>query len=400
MNNVKKIGLFLILVLTVVSCGGKTVKVSDNDLGKIVKASNKFGFKLFKKLNSGNDNVFISPTSIYTALTMALNGATGKTYEEMASILNVDAMNLKQVNTLNLSLLNKLDELNPGVKLKIANSMWIDKKIKVNDQFIDNGKEYFNSEIKNVRLDGSAVAKINSWVSDKTDGMIKKLLQSLPCAAAVVLLNAIFFHGKWKIPFKEKFTKKSPFNLPNGRRIRHPIMFQSEKTPYYETGDFQAIRLDYGEKRKAGIVILLPKEGKSINNVYEKILENGLTSIKFRKKKGRIYLPKFKVSYGAKSLKDALKSLGMKTGFTTNASFRNLSKSTGLMIDDVLHKAVIDLNEKGTKAAAATAIVFKRTSFSGKRPFVFNANRPFLYFIRDNETGLVLFMGVLNSPGL
>ncbi len=396
-----KVIAFLLFALFVFSCGEKTKKVDVKKLSSIIDASNSFAYRLFENLiqNEKGKNVFISPTSIYTALSMAMNGAKGTTYNEMADILGLKSLTRKQINLLSKALLESLSNLNPEIKLNIANSIWIDNSVKAVKKFIKDSKDNFNSEIRNLKFNASTPGKINSWVADNTDNMIKKLISTLPANAKIVLLNAIFFHGKWKEPFKEHNTRPRVFTMENGVKIKHPIMHQMEEHPYYENSKYQVLRLDYGKERKAGIVLILPKAGKKAAEIYKEIMNDKIKTFPYHTKKGYVYLPKFKISYGVKSIVSPLMSLGMKKAFTPMADFNNMVEAGKLKIADVLHKAVIELNEKGTKASGSTAIVMEKTA-ARLDVFRFIANRPFLYFITDNRTGLILFMGIMHKPEL
>ncbi len=405
MKQFKKVFVIIILFAVLFSCGKENVKVTSSEINKIVASANSFGYKIFKTLikedKAKAENVFISPMSIYTALSMALNGAKQNTYKEMTTVLNVNDFNIKKVNALNKVLLEKLSGLNPEVKLKIANSLWINNtgNVKVREKFVSDCEDFFDAEVRKTRFNSSAVGDINAWVADKTDDMIKQLIDKLSERDKIVLLNAIFFHGIWEKQFKEKDTKNRTFTLADGRKIRHPLMYQKDRFLYSANTDYQALRLDYGENSKAGLIIILPKKGRDIYKIYDELNADALNQIPFRSSEGKIYIPKFKISYGVKSLVATLKKMGMKSAFSMSANFKNMITNKDVYISNVLHKAVIDLNEKGTKAAAATAVIMlEKSAPMPSDYFVFKANRPFLYFIRDNKTGLILFMGIMQNP--
>jgi serpin B len=249
----------------------------------------------------------------------------------------------------------------------------------------------------------SSPGVINSWISKKTGGMIKKMIDMLKERQRLILINAIFFHGKWKEPFKKKYTSSRKFNLLNGKSVNHAFMYRRGRIKYTRTGKYQAVRLDYGEKRRTGIVILLPKKGINPVNLLKQLSYKDLKKIFYslRYKKGKVYLPKFNITYGVKSIKKDLKGMGMVLPFINKADFSGMLKQRELlMIDDVVHKAKIDLNEKGTKAAAVTGVVTGGAMARPQKYFVFNAKRPFAYFIVDNEYKLIIFAGILNKPQL
>ncbi|MEL6456645.1 MAG: serpin family protein [Cyanobacteria bacterium J06621_15] len=369
---------------------------------KLVSANTKFGFNLFSQLlvQDKNKNIFVSPSSIALALTMTYNGADGSTQEAMAKALELKGLNLQQVNSNYAELKKSLENPDPEVTLNIANSLWADKKASLKSDFIQNSQEFYQAKIKNLNFaDSDTPNKINSWVKENTQGKIEKIVDKIDPNQVLFLLNAIYFKGNWKQEFDQEKTAQFPFYLSSGEEKQHPMMSQSGDYKYYESENFQAVNLPYGENSRVSFYVFLPKQNSDINSFYENLnaanWEKWMSQ--FASREGFVRLPRFKMDYET-TLNDALSALGMEEAFTNNANFSEMGNN--LKISQVKHKTFVEVNEEGTEAAATTSVGIELTSVKipSQKPFRMIVNRPFFCAIRDNQTGTVLFMGSIMEP--
>ena len=399
---------FIAIIALFSSCNdnGITVPFVPNDfnceadakLCELTTANSQFGFELFQTLHKEepNDNIFISPFSISTALTMTLNGANQQTYDDMAGTLHLGQLEQEQINASFKKLLTLLPILDPATKLRLANSIWPQKDYPVLDEFLRTNEDFFNSEIRPIDFSNSApvIEEVNKWVEDNTEGLIKETLTSLPPDVVMLLINAIYFKGSWATEFNVEDTQQADFIQEDGTIENVDMMHMTEhKFPYFQNDLFQAIDLPYGDSIYS-MSILLPQEGKTVDDVVKALnvtsWEDWRTS--FYTQEVDLFMPKFKMEYDAK-LKPILSDMGMGVAFSNGADFSKMIDRGGVKIDEVIHKAFIEVDEKGTEAAAVTVVIIVETSV----PIipVMNLNRPFVFMIRENQTNSVLFMGKL-----
>ncbi len=369
---------------------------------KLVSANNKFAFQLFSEIHKSpsDENVFISPISIAIALSMTYNGAAGKTQEAMAKTLNFQGISLKEINQANQDLGILLNSLNPEIKLNIANSIWTRKGISFYPSFLQVNQDFYQSQVREIDFNDPESPKIiNNWVKEKTEGKIDKIIQALNPNDVMVLLNAIYFKADWRQPFSEHSTKEMPFYLADGTQKQHPIMFEeSSSNSYYENENFQAVSLYY-KKPLVSMYIFLPREQVGLEGFYQ-VLNQENWEDWMKQFRGRyevnLGLPKFKNEYEV-SLNNVLKSLGMEIAFNSSADFsKMLPIPPGLYIDEVKQKTFVEVNEKGTEAAAVTGA--RIIAISAKIPVNMLINRPFFFAIRENYSGSILFMGAITNP--
>lgn len=404
----KTIIIFLIFAsLISLTLGLKTIAQSTNHQtqnnmatkniinSQLLNSNQKFAFKLFNQLNS-EQNLLISPTSIAIALTLLYNGADGVTKQEMAQTLAIQGITLDEVNQ-GYRDLQQLLTNNDDIALSIANSLWIRKDFPLKQTFIDNNKKYFQAEVSTLDFNNFETKKIiNSWVNNATKGKISEIIDSVKPDDVLFLINAIYFNSNWQKEFDRTLTTKQPFYVEKNKTIDYPLMSQRGKFSYYENKDFQLINLPYGKSGAMSMYILLPQKEVKLTTITtglnEEIWQQWLSNL--TKKEGLIALPKFTLEYKAE-LNDTLINLGMKTAFN-NADFSNLTEES-IVISEVKHKTFINVDEKGTEAAAVTSIGMNRSSMPINSPFQMIVNRPFLYVIQDNNTGTILFMGTINQ---
>lgn len=364
-----------------------------------------FGVNLYKLVADKPGNLFFSPLSFTTALAMTQTGARGATEKEMstAACLPYDAPKILQLFG---DLLKKLNTSDGKNELRLANSLWAQKDFPFLPAFMNPLHEAFSARVENLdfKADAEAARKlINTWVAEQTRDRIKELLpkDSLDSLTRLVLVNAVYFKGAWDVAFDEDRTSPQPFYVDGKDAVEVPLMFQKGNFGHVVGSGFQVLEIPYVGNR-LGMVIFLP-ETKDGLTAFEKLMTGpGLSKMIGQlapSKDIQLYLPKFTFSWGG-AMKEHLQALGMKIPFEDDADFSGMTGKKDLKIDQVYHQAFVEVNEVGTEAAAATAVVVseKGISMDFEKPKVFKADHPFLFLIRERETGTVLFLGRVNDP--
>ena len=366
----------------------------------LVDANTGFGFNIFRKLTAedGDSNVFISPLSILLALSMTYNGSVGETNLGMAEALGFSEFDLEELNSGFHDLLVSIMNADSDIELSIANSIWYKLGYNINQDFIDRNKKYYSSEVNEIDFTKPGVLDtINGWIEDETKGKIEKMLDVIPPDAVMYLINAIYFKGNWTNPFNEDLTVDDDFYLPDGTTKKVPMMSQEGNFAYFNGDGFSAVKLPYGQEKMA-MFIILPDEGVEIDSVIESLDEESWNLImqSFSGTEVSLIMPKYKMEYGVKRLNDVLTNLGMGIAFSPEADFSGISP--GILISQVLHKAVIEVNEKGSEAAAATVVEMVESAMEPTEIVQFIVNRPFFFTISDDRSGSILFMGKVVEP--
>jgi serine protease inhibitor len=370
----------------------------------LIQADNRFTFKIFRELatlESPDSNLFISPLSMAMALGMTYNGAAGATAEGMARALELDGLTLDEVNQSYRDLIALLRRLDPGVTFEIANSIWSDDDYPVRPGFIETNRTYFDAEVRSLEFaDPTAAPIINGWVNEKTRGKIPTIVPDpIPDGIIMYLINAIYFKGDWTQRFDKSLTRDAPFRLRDGSTATVRMMSHGEEISARAFGnaDVGVLDLPYGG-RAFSMTVVLPSEPGGIDSVVAHLTQErwdawiaGLDSTSVQ-----VFLPKFRQAYAPESLIVALKALGMTPAFCDEAGvdLSGIGGSPGeLCISTVAHKAFVDVNEEGTEAAAATAVGVRESA-----PPSFTVDRPFLFAIRENLSGTILFLGAIRNP--
>jgi serine protease inhibitor len=414
--DVKKAIVLLIVVsffIVAAGCGNNmdqsSLEISDNvefgekDYEKIVSSNNGLGLTWLSEAEPNKDgNIFISPISLFMALSMVYNGADGVTKEEIAKVLQVEGIEAKKLNQANASLMNLFHRSSKQVQLNVANSIWLNENYHFQTEFAQNNKDYYNAKIQEIDINDSGSPKmINNWVKDKTNGKIGEIVESpLDPDLVTVLINAIYFKGDWKYEFDKSQTEDRPFYLADRTTKSIPLMTLHEKLAYMENENLQAVSLPYGEENEMSMNVFLPKENISLEEFKNKLTyENWQKwTSEFQEREGTVLLPKFQLEYEA-SLKETLQKLGMTTAFTKGANFgKMIEEDDPLWISQVKQKTFIDVNEEGTEAAAATSVEMVTESFNMDGPFHMEVNRPFIITIIENKSDNILFIGAINNP--
>lgn len=406
----RKVAIITLITLFLLSsCNGKDelenlndMSFGDDDYKVLVSPNNHLAFKLLEhgELND-EDNIFISPTSLFIALSMVYNGADGEAEKELAQALQIERMDKQELNKANASLIAKLTEQSDEIELLFANSIWLNERFHFQEQFKKDNNHYFNADVNEVNIaDPDTADLINMWISENTNEKIKEIVQPpLKDDLVTILINALYFSGDWKYEFDETLTKAYPFTNSNGESKDVLLMTLQEELPYIENDVFQAVSIPYYDD-KMSMDIYLPRENVTLTDLKDEILSGRWENWnrQFETEEGTVLLPKFELEYEA-SLNKTLQDLGMSTVFTKDAEFPHMIvEDNPVWISKVRQKTYIDVHEKGTEAAAATSVELETLSLVDDTPFYMEVNRPFFFIIKDSETNLILFTGFIENP--
>lgn len=372
----------------------------------LVDSLNDFSFLFYDKLiKDDGSNIFYSPYSIFTALSMAYEGARDNTAIQMKDILNI-LQNDSVTESSFGRLYNLLNQNKEGYTINTANAFWTNIDYKFLDEYINILRNYYVAEANELDFSKNEEAAeiINTWIENQTKDKIKDMIkpEMLSDLTKLILTNAIYFKGLWEKQFDSKYTYKADFKTNTLQTVKVDMMSytgEDNKFNYTETKDLQILELDY-KGRDVSMVIILPKE----NNI--KLAEEQLTAVNLIDWKNSLtetkidvlQIPKFKLETEY-TLNNILSDIGMTDAFIPGiANFSGMDGTNDLFISSVLHKAFIETNEEGTEAAAATAVVVGTTAIL--EPHIFIADHPFIFLIQQKETGAVLFMGKVINPSL
>jgi serpin B len=406
--------LLLLLGSMTYTASAKTEDVPD--------AGNNFALDLYGLLSETNGNLFFSPASIQTALAMAYAGAKEQTAIQMAKVLHFGKAGqgihsgiqslLQQLNTPRMipSYEQVGDEIKtvekPAYELVIANALWGQQGYPWNQEFLGLTKSKYGAGMREVDFANQpedARNTINSWVEEKTRDRIKDLIAkgAISPMMRLILTNAIYFKAAWDSKFPDHATQDMPFHVSGSSQVPVSMMVQKEDFRYMETKRFQALEMPY-EASALSMIVFLPK---TVDGLLD--LEKSLSSEKLdgwiaalRREEVNVYFPRFKIT-SSFSLSTSLKALGMVDAFSqTSADFSGMTAAERIFISEVIHKAFVAVDEDGTTAAAATAVMLEATAMRVPKadPKVFKADHPFLFCIRHNPSGKILFMGRFLDP--
>ncbi len=385
---------------------------SKADTSSIVDANNRFCFDMFSKLvqDKKTDNIFFSPFSISVALAMTYEGARGVTAKEIERVFYLpEDSKIRREGF--LEMINEINKKDKKYQLHTANALWVEKDYKLLDDYLKTIAEYYQGKATNVGfIDNDEREQsrqlINKWVENQTNNKIIELIKPdmLDSSTRLVLTNAIYFKGNWQTQFNKSATKEEDFKVNSEKRVKVPMMsFGSESTKlkkfkYAETDDMQVLELPY-EDNELFMLILLPKT--TLSDVEKSLNYENLKQLKahLRMRPVIAYMPKFKLEAEYR-LGETLSKMGMPIAFSNAADFSGMDGTTSLKIGDVIHKAFVDVNEEGTEAAAATAVIMVGKGLGGfsEEPIIFRADHPFIFIIQHNKTGAILFMGRVYEP--
>jgi serpin B len=378
---------------------------AQDDLPELVNGNSAFALDLYQALRGQSGNLFYSPYSISLALAMTYAGARGETEAEMAEVLH---FSLPQgqlhpaFNSLDLQLNQQLEGEEQPFELNIANSIWGQQDFTFEPDFLDVLAENYGAGLRLVDYVQAAEAarlQINGWVEDETQDKIKDLIPpgAFDPLTRLVLANAIYFKAAWQNQFEEFATKDAPFTLLDGSQVTVPTMHQLEGMPYASGDGWQAVELAYAGGRQSMLVLLPAQEQfEAIEaNLDASFLAEIVEAMQWQQVD--LAFPKFSMETEYE-LDRLMASMGMPLAFDADrADFSGMTADGELHISAILHKAFVDVNEEGTEAAAATAVIMRLESAPAD-PLKVQVDRPFIFMIRDNETGSILFTGRVLNP--
>lgn len=405
-------GSLTLLVFLLISLLFLSSIVLAQDLSSVINGNNRFAFELYSKYKSKQGNIFFSPYSIYSAMAMTYEGARGKTADEMRAVFHFsqDASAFRDAFSEIYRQINKKDK---KYKLSMANALWAQKDYKFLEDYFKLIDEYYGGKVTNLDFANETETSrltINSWVEEQTNDKIKDLIPSgiLTPETRLVLTNAVYFKGFWLKQFDKGDTRNENFRTGLGNTIATPLMHLSGEEArfnYAETDRLQILELPY-EDGELSMLILLPK-GDDLQVVEGALILEKLTEWKgmLKEEEVNLYLPKFKFETKY-FMVDDLKDMGMPTAFTPGidyegkADFSGMTGNKQLNIDEVIHQAFVDVNEEGTEAAAATALMMSAGAIDMPPELVkiFRADHPFVFIIQDRGTGNILFIGRISDP--
>ena len=376
----------------------------------IVKANTGFSLRLLKELQTENEgrDVLISPLSVSTALAMTYNGAGGSTRDAMASTLGLSGLSIEEVNRGYGDLMGSLVGADGNATVSMGDSVWVRDVFApfVKENFTDTMKNYYDGGLYIRDFGSDTVKEINDWVSNETRGKITGIVDDVS-NDVMVLANAIYFKGNWTTPFEAYMTSNRSFTLQDGEVIRVPTMMLSFTSLRYHRDNATGVemaRLPYGSG-KISMYILLPPKGEPLGSFVDSLDASTLDTYfsGMSTQTLEVELPKLSLEYGVKDLKVALTKLGMGVAIDPSAAdFSGLASGSpgrGLYIDSVYHKAMVEVNEKGKVAAAATAVVIATSAEVPIGKWVdFAVDRPYLFLIRDDRSGSILFLAEILDP--
>ena len=391
----------------------QNVIVTESPVENVVDANNIFAFDMYRQIageNTDDKNIFFSPFSISSAFALTYEGAKGKTAEEIGSVFHFTE-DIDALRNGYLELNAGINAGDPDYELSVANALWAEKTYQFLEDYINTAETYYSANTTNldfINQPEESRVTINDWAEEKTNGRIEDLIPAgmINSVTKLVITNAIYFKGTWVLPFDDDLTYKADFTTPSGDTVRVDMMQRIDGSSVYrynETDEFQVLEMPYEHEsgRELSMVVLLPKENDlgAIEDALDagklKEIENSM-----RSRQVKVYFPKFtfETEY---SLADPLKILGITDAFSNEtADFSGMDGTKNLYISDVVHKAFVEVNEEGTEASAATAVMAP----GGMAPQeeetkpVFRADHQFNFVIQDDETGNILFIGRISNP--
>ena len=405
----KLAALFVITTIMAMSCNKTDEELPNEpvpinltqDQVALIESGNAFAFDIFTKVTGSageSENIMISPLSISYALSMTLNGSDGATRDSMLKALKMNGITEDEINASYKNLTTALLSVDKRVLMSIANSVWIEKNFTVKKSFTDILTNYYDAESRSFDInDASAPDNINAWIEDKTNGLIREMIDKLEDNTVMLLINAIYFKGKWKSQFDKSRTEEMPFYKPGGNQVNVPMMNQKNDFRVYEGNGFVLAEFPYGQGNFV-MDVVLPSQQGGLNSIMAMITEANYSGWinQLRMRETDLSFPRFKYGFKRK-LKEILTDMGMGLAFTGDADFSNITDFYDLLINDVVHQSFIETNEEGTEAAAATVVEIGLTS-APQEPLVLKLDHPFFYIIRETTTNTIIFMGRVADP--
>jgi len=368
----------------------------------VVNANNQFAFDLYSELDkSEQGNLFYSPYSVSAALAMTYEGAKGQTADEIKSVFHFPESNILRPNF--AAIYNNINKKDKEYKLSTGNALWVQQDYKLLDEYLSTVEKYYGGKVANVdfvRETEKSRQTINTFIEEQTNNKIKDLIPEgiLDASTRLVLTNAIYFKGTWTWEFDESDTRDQDFKITPTNVVKTPMMYMDNDKAefnYADVGDLQILELPY-KGDEISMLVLLPTE--NLDSIESSLTVEKLEEWKSQMREDRldaIYLPKFE--FDTKYfMNDALSAMGMPTAFSGGADFSGMTGARDLYIQYVIHQAFIKVDEEGTEAAAATAVIMGESVAIQRK--IFRADHPFIFIIQEKATGNILFMGRITDP--
>ncbi len=380
----------------------KEIAEEQSNLQTTILGNTGFALALYQNLHKLDGNLFFSPYSISTGLAMTYAGARTDTQTQMAQTLHFlpDQKNLHPAFAHLEAILEEAGKKG-HVQLRVANTLWPRIGYKFLKAFLTLTKKFYGVRITQLDFGDGEAARltINTWVEERTENKIKDLIAAgvLDDSTRLVLVNAIYFKGDWADRFDPGLTAPAAFLTLAGGKVQVPMMTLKHTFKYAEDDGLQVLELSYAGG-DLSMVVLLPRDVNGLAQVEESLDVKNLDNWRknLQETEVEVFLPRFELSFPFR-LDDTLKSMGMENAFSTKADFSGMDGTRELYLGAVLHKAFVAVNEQGTEAAAATAVVMQ-TKALAISPIIFRADHPFVFFIRENSTGSILFIGRVVDP--
>ena len=359
-------------------------------------ANTPFALNLIERMDKESDKDYvISPLSLQLLLDLVMNGAQGKTADEIYSTLGIEASEAEEFNNYCSRTIERLPKLDPKTKLNLANALFVNQRYKLKDEYLQKVTKPFSAEVSAHDFSNTkgTADYINNWCSEQTNGLIPSIIDKVSEDMLCYLVNALYFKGEWADKFDPRYTTPEPFSN-NGKIVGEvPMMKQYDDYGFFGNELFKAVRLPYGNK-SFSMIVLLPEEGHSTAEAISFLKDKGAGWLLYstHKRKVDLWLPRFEVRYHIR-LNDTLSKMGMPTSFTRRADFKALSPDA-LRLSFVMQDAVIKVDEEGAEAAAvSSAGMIATTAIPMDPPVEFHADRTFLYMITEDSSGSILFAG-------
>jgi serpin B len=387
----KTITILFIICLMNINIGLLNAQTND-----YINSLNSYSFDLYREINIGNENILLSPLSTYYALLVAYEGSKNKTKQEFEKVLYLG----NQGSIKNDFIHNHTSKSDSCSFYSVSNAIWVDKSVKIDEVYRNSLEHKYLSDFEQTDFTNAnlAVSNINGWVSEKTNRRINEIVSSanINSETKMLISNAVYFKGEWLNKFEKQKTISAPFFTSVENQYKIDFMNMTENLQYFENDEYQFISKPYKDSNFS-FCIILPKKLFGIEEIEKKLNTDFFkeTLDSTYSAKTLLSIPKLKLESSSK-LKDALKNVGLKTAFTSEADFSGITKEAPLMLGQVLHNTWIELDEEKTEAAAATAVVVRITGLPSYK--VFKADHPFVFFVMDNRSSAIIFMGRYIKP--
>jgi len=400
--------IFLIFIILFISCVKpvdypiRELKyLGDKKAGRLIQADNEFGLNLFRLLvldKGCPENIMMSPVSVAIALGMTYNGAEGSTKTAFEETLRLNDLTREEINNIHNELIDYLVSADNRITFTIANSIWYKKLYNVLQTFIDASKKYYYAEVRDMDFsDPASVNIINNWIAQKTDDKVRDVLDNTSEDIVMYLINALYFNGLWQYEFEEKNSFQGKF-FGDNEDLNVKYMRNTSSYRFFQNELLSVVELPYGSGNFV-MDVFLPKEEKCIEDLLSQMNSSNWKEwmgLLKEPEKISVQLPQFKYQYKS-LLNNPLCNMGLEEAFDSRANFSGINPDANFFISRVIHQTFIDVNEKGTEAAAVTVIEIKDTASMDNTKY-FIADKPFIYAIREIKTGALLFMGKVGHP--